>query len=187
MQYMIYITINDATCFQFFRLSVILIDSPLSWLHQWHRGKRILVIIFARIIHSFFYSSLMGLLPDTSNCGLCMRRECRERFPRRRIQRKPRVSDPGMHYGTCVTHVPWCMSGSLYPQWWGKRSRHSRRMRIRNLTYLARGLCYDSKCIHVINLSVVRITAVCWDIHALDTNEATMNDTNNSEWNQLLK
>ena len=25
----------------------------------------------------------------------------------------PPVSDPGMHHGTCVTHVPWCMSGSL--------------------------------------------------------------------------
>ena len=25
----------------------------------------------------------------------------------------PLVSDPGMHHGTCVTHVPWCMSGSL--------------------------------------------------------------------------
>ena len=34
-------------------------------------------------------------------------------FPRRRLQRKPLVSDPGMHHGTCVTHVPWCMSGSL--------------------------------------------------------------------------
>ena len=55
----------------------------------------------------------MGLLPDTQNCGLCMRRECRERFPRHRLQRKPLVSDPGMHHGTCVTHVPWCMSGSL--------------------------------------------------------------------------
>ena len=32
--------------------------------------------------------------------------------PRRRSQRKPLVSDPGMHHGTCVTHVPWCMSGS---------------------------------------------------------------------------
>ena len=42
-----------------------------------------------------------------------MRRECRERFPRHRLQRKPLVSDPGMHHGTCVTHVPWCMSGSL--------------------------------------------------------------------------
>ena len=34
-------------------------------------------------------------------------------FPSRRFQRKPLVSDPGMHHGTCVTHVPWCMSGSL--------------------------------------------------------------------------
>ena len=34
-------------------------------------------------------------------------------FPRRRFQRKLLVIDPGMHHGTCVTHVPWCMSGSL--------------------------------------------------------------------------
>ena len=33
--------------------------------------------------------------------------------PHRRFRRKPLVSDPGMHHGTCVTHVPWCMSGSL--------------------------------------------------------------------------
>ena len=25
----------------------------------------------------------------------------------------PRVSDPDMHHGTCGTHVPWCMPGSL--------------------------------------------------------------------------
>ena len=46
----------------------------------------------------------------------------------------PRVSDPDMHHGTCVTHVPWCMPGSLtrgflWSRWRGKRSRHSRRMR----------------------------------------------------------
>ena len=45
-----------------------------------------------------------------------------------------RVSDPDMHHGTCVTHVPWCMSGSLtsgflWSRGRGKRSRHSRRMR----------------------------------------------------------
>ena len=45
----------------------------------------------------------------------------------------PRVSDPDMHHGTCVTHVPWCMSGSLtrsfiWSRWQGKHSRHSRRM-----------------------------------------------------------
>ena len=33
--------------------------------------------------------------------------------PRRRLQRKQLVGDPGMPHGTCVTHVPWCMSGSL--------------------------------------------------------------------------
>ena len=33
--------------------------------------------------------------------------------PRHRIQRKSLVNDPGMHHGTCVTHVPWCMPGSL--------------------------------------------------------------------------
>ena len=29
---------------------------------------------------------------------------------RHRLQRKPLVSDPGMNHGTCVMHVPWCMS-----------------------------------------------------------------------------
>ena len=48
--------------------------------------------------------------------------------------RPPRVSDPDMHDGTCVTHVPWCIPGSLtrgflWSRWRGKRSRHSRRMR----------------------------------------------------------
>ena len=45
-----------------------------------------------------------------------------------------RVSDPDMHHSTCVTHVSWYMPGSLtsgflWSRWWGKRSRHSRRMR----------------------------------------------------------
>ena len=46
----------------------------------------------------------------------------------------PRVSDPDMHHGTCVTHVPWYVPGSLtsgflWSRWRGKRSRYSRRMR----------------------------------------------------------
>ena len=44
------------------------------------------------------------------------------------------VSDPDMHHGTCLTHVPWCMPGSLTSGFlWrrlrGKRSRHCWRMR----------------------------------------------------------
>ena len=47
---------------------------------------------------------------------------------------QPRVSDPDMHHGTCVTHVPWYIpisltSGFLWSRLQGKRSRHSRRMR----------------------------------------------------------
>ena len=33
--------------------------------------------------------------------------------PPHRLQRKPLVTDPGMHHGTCVTHALWSMSGSL--------------------------------------------------------------------------
>ena len=54
-----------------------------------------------------------GHLTRCVNCGLRMRRECRERFPHHRLQRKSLVSDPDMHHGMCITHVPWCMSGSL--------------------------------------------------------------------------
>ena len=45
-----------------------------------------------------------------------------------------RISDRDMHHGTCVTHVPWCMPGSLtscflWNRWREKPSRHTRRMR----------------------------------------------------------
>ena len=36
---------------------------------------------------------------------------------------RPRVSDPDMHHGTCVTHVPWCMLGSLTNGFLWSRSR----------------------------------------------------------------
>ena len=49
------------------------------------------------------------------------------------------VSDPGKHHGTCVTHVPWCMSGTLtrsggenVPGIPGACATH-------NITYLVRG------------------------------------------------
>ena len=46
----------------------------------------------------------------------------------------PRISDPDMHHGTCVKHVPWCIPGSLTRGFlWSrgreKRTRHSRRVR----------------------------------------------------------
>ena len=43
-------------------------------------------------------------------------------------------SDPGMHHDTYMTHVSWCMPGSLncsflWSWWRGKHSQHSRSMR----------------------------------------------------------
>ena len=65
----------------------------------------------------------MGLLPDTQSCGLRMRRECRERFPRHNCLAIP----------TCITARTWrtwCFpglltSGFLRSRCRGKRSRHS--------------------------------------------------------------
>ena len=55
----------------------------------------------------------------------------------------PRVSDPDIHHGTCVTHMPWCMLGSLtsdflWSRWRKKRSRYSRRMRNPQFLYLVK-------------------------------------------------
>ena len=54
-----------------------------------------------------------GTLTRYAKLRVVMRQECRERFPHHRLPSKSIVSDPGMHHDTCVTHVPWCMSGSL--------------------------------------------------------------------------
>ena len=66
---------------------------------------------------------------------------------------QPRVSDPNMHHSTCVTHVPWCMPGSLtngflWSRWSGKRSRHTRTRRLRNPQFCASGKnpCYVIPC-----------------------------------------
>ena len=61
----------------------------------------------------------------------------------------PRVSDPNMHHGTCVTHVTWYMPGSLtsdflWSRWRGKRSRHSRGMR--NPQFYVSGKRPTQKC-----------------------------------------
>ena len=55
----------------------------------------------------------------------------------------PRVSDPDMYHGTCVTHALWCMSGSqtsgVLPSRW--RGKHT----TRNFMYLVWGPCLGFK------------------------------------------
>ena len=64
----------------------------------------------------------------------------------------PQVSDPDMHHGTCVTHVPWCMPGSLTSSFLWNRRRGKTFPGIPgacatcNFTYLVRGPWPNGKC-----------------------------------------
>ena len=102
------------------------------------------------------YHHLMGLFPDTQNCGLRMSRECRERFSRHRRQRKTLVSDTGMHHGTCATHVPWCISGSLTCGGGEKRSR--------NFAYLSRAPWHHQRWCSETPKTMCCIIAPFWGI-----------------------
>ena len=70
----------------------------------------------------------MGLLPVRKIAGCACARNAGN------VSSPPRVSYPSIHPGTCVTHVPWCMPGSLTngflsSRWWENPSRHPRHMR----------------------------------------------------------
>ena len=80
--------------------------------------------------------------------GCTCARDCRVRFPRHRLQRIPLVSDPGMHHGTCITHVPWCMSGSLTCGGGDNVPGIPGTCTTRNFTYLVRGPLKQSLSIH---------------------------------------
>ena len=83
----------------------------------------------------------MGLLSDTQNCGLHMRRECRERFPRHR----------GLAIPTCITARAWRTCRDACRDRWLAVSFEvgggeyvpsiPGACATRNFTYLARGPC----------------------------------------------
>ena len=72
-----------------------------------------------------------------------MRQECRERFPRHLLLWKPPVSDPGMHYGTCVAHVHVMHVGIANPRWWGNGPSIPGACATRNFAYLVRSPCLN--------------------------------------------
>ena len=80
---------------------IIAITHFCSWRHSYDENLIVSHNVFATYIHK-------------RNGPLSRNEKIRvARFSRHRLQRKPLASDPGMHHGTSVTHVPWCMSGSL--------------------------------------------------------------------------
>ena len=91
-----------------------------------------------------------------------------------------RVSEPDMHHGTCVTHVPWCMLGSLpstflWSRWQTKLFRHSRCMR--NLQFYISGkrpisekhtarIFWDTFQMRVVSADIVARTII-WNMYAV--------------------
>ena len=99
-----------------------------------------------------------------------MRWECQERFPCHWLQRKPLISDPGMHHDTCVMHVPWCMSGSLNCGGGENVPNIPSACATHNFKYLARGpWCNCGLLVDHHFCSVWYSHAVCpltpWDVH----------------------
>ena len=64
----------------------------MSAIIQWHLHAHITRYVKLRVAHAPGMSGMFSPPPNSN---------------------EPLVSDPSMHHGTCVTHVPWCMSGSL--------------------------------------------------------------------------
>ena len=82
-----------------------------------------------------------------------MRRECRERFPpppisKETASKRSRHASRHVRDARAVMHV-----GIACLRWRGKRSRHSRRMRIRKFAYLARGP-WQAMLIGVVNTTI---------------------------------
>ena len=68
----------------------------------------------------------MGLLQFHGVCSYVISRVAHAPEMPGTFSPPPRVSDLDMHHGTCVTHVPWCIPGSLtsgflWNLWRGKR------------------------------------------------------------------
>ena len=77
------------------------------------------------------------------------------------------VSDPDKHHGTCVTHVPWCMPGSLISgflcsQWRGNVPGIPSACATRNLAYLVKGpWCWPSPPAQYSGLNNGMIQTLC--------------------------
>ena len=81
-------------------------------------------------------------------------------FPCHRRQRKPLVSDPDMHHGTCVAHVSWCMSVSLTRGGMGNVPVIPGACANLNFTYLSRGPWHNTSDVMEVLIPVPLMTDV---------------------------
>ena len=91
-------------------------DIRLAWLYQMNRGKIAAdaghILLPGRSIIQHF-GAYHGPLTRYVKLRVAHAPGMPRTFSTPQHQRKPLVNDPGMHHGTCVMRVPWCMSGSL--------------------------------------------------------------------------
>ena len=81
------------------------------------------------------------------------------------------VNDPDMHHGTCVTHVPWCMPGSLTCGFlWSGAGKNlpgtPGACATPNFTYLARGPCKKDVTPLLMHWSYVFLALTYWYAYA---------------------
>ena len=154
----------------------------------WFKVNQNMYLGIQLIINQHWYWD--GDTPWTSyqirNIAGCICQECLERFLGHRLQRKLFVSGPGMHRGTNVTHVPWCLSGSLtrvggenVPGIRGACATH-------NVMYIVRGPLYQrwwpnlltyicTTQSHVVYMYTEEIALFCSTIlHRIATKEHTL-------------
>ena len=107
-----------------------------TWhIHLWYRTTLV------QGIGRFSMRALSSYLPLAS-CQMHKIVGCASAGSAGNVFPPPRFSDPDMHQGTCVTHVPWCMLGSLTSGflWSGKNVPDiPGACATRNFTYLVRG------------------------------------------------
>ena len=131
-----------------FHFPFIVLESSI---YHWHHRCIVFVVLLSHKQHIKIQATCirfllwcMDLFSDTKNCGLRMRQECQERFTRHWLQRKPLISHLSMHHGTCVTHVPWCVSVSLTYGGGENVSVIPGACDTHNFMYLVRGPCFGA-------------------------------------------
>ena len=85
----------------------------LAWLFALHSCRLQSHAPDLRLLHSPSLVAVWASYQIRKIAGWACAGNAGDVFPRHRLQRKPLISDHDTHHGMCVTHVPWCMSGSL--------------------------------------------------------------------------
>ena len=140
----------------FFQDNIVKMKYPSNTFSQWSTSPRSGKLIWVDPINVVtFTNPITSTLQVTRNKLLQLILRSGTSRPSRYVKlrfagapgmfsRKPLVNDPGMHHGTCVTHEPWCMSGSLTRSGGENVPGILGACATRNFTYLVRGPNYPT-------------------------------------------